>query len=224
MGYKLSASSLNLMLECPRCFWLHFHDHYKRPSGIFPSLPGGMDRILKLHFDRFIEKKLMPPELRKNGTCEGMKLFDNRELLNAWRSVHKGLIWEDNKGNILRGAVDNLLVKGKKFVVLDYKTRGSPIKEDTAEKNQHQLDIYNFLLRVNGHPTEDFAFLLFYYPKDVLETGEVLFDTQLVKMKVEAERGKKLFQNALKLLEGPCPIKHKDKECEWCRLVALESE
>ena len=40
--FKLSASALKLMEECPRCFWLHHHDK-KRPSGIFPSLPNGMD-------------------------------------------------------------------------------------------------------------------------------------------------------------------------------------
>lgn len=45
MGYRLSPSSLKLMDECPRCFWLTHHGVWKRPSGIFASLPNGMDRI-----------------------------------------------------------------------------------------------------------------------------------------------------------------------------------
>jgi hypothetical protein len=47
-----SSSTLKLLHECPRCFWLHFHGK-KRPATIFPSLPGGMDAVLKDHFDRF---------------------------------------------------------------------------------------------------------------------------------------------------------------------------
>jgi hypothetical protein len=47
MAYKLSPSSLSLLKECPRCFWLQFNKGIRRPSTVFPSLPGGMDRILK---------------------------------------------------------------------------------------------------------------------------------------------------------------------------------
>ena len=54
MPYKLSPSTLNLMKECPRCFWLAQHKVWKRPAGIFPSLPSGMDKILKVHFDKEI--------------------------------------------------------------------------------------------------------------------------------------------------------------------------
>lgn len=56
MTFKLSPSSLNLMLECPRCFWLQLVKKEKRPDTPFPSLPSGMDKVLKEHFDRFMEK------------------------------------------------------------------------------------------------------------------------------------------------------------------------
>ena len=62
---KLSPSSLNLFLECPRCFWLYKVKGVGRPDGIFPSLPNGMDKILKEHFDRFMEKGELPPELKQ---------------------------------------------------------------------------------------------------------------------------------------------------------------
>ena len=63
--HKISPSSINLMEECPRCFWLAIHDKWKRPQGIFPSLPSGMDGILKVHFDKFMEKGELPPEIRE---------------------------------------------------------------------------------------------------------------------------------------------------------------
>src|SRR3989344_1679278 len=157
MAYKLSPSSLGLMLECKRCFWLDKHKIWKRPSGIFPSLPSGMDKVLKEHFDRFMEKGELPPKLCKGSHCEKMKLFNDKELLKQWRNNLKGIQYMDKEGNILAGAIDHLLINNKKLIVLDFKTRGFPLKEETADSYKNQLNIYNFLLRKNGYATEDFA-------------------------------------------------------------------
>jgi len=212
MTYKLSPSAINIMEECPRCFWLTQHGVWKRPAGIFPSLPSGMDSILKIHFDKFMKKHELPPELCENKECKNLKLFDDEDKLKIWRSNFKGISWKDEDGNELHGAVDNILIKGKKLVVLDYKTRGFPLKEDTAEHYRFQQNVYNFLLRKNGYDTEDFFFLLFYVPKEVTATGEVIFDTQLVKMKVDVGSAEKTWQKALKMLGESCP----EKTCEWC--------
>jgi len=151
-----------------------------------------------------------------------MKLFgknnEEKELLKGWRANLKGIRWEDKKGNLLRGAVDNILVKGKDLVVLDYKTRGYALKEDTHEHYIDQLNIYSFLLQKNGYKTKNYNFLLFYVPNKVLKSGEVVFDTVLKKIKVDPKRAEKLWKDALKVLNGPVPKKHKKKEhiCEWC--------
>ena len=176
-----------------------------------------MDRILKAHFDKFMREGKLPPELceGKNAeSCANLKLFDNENLLSVWRNNFKGISWTDKKGNILHGAVDNILVNktNNKLIVLDYKTRGFPVKENTAENYQLQLDVYNFLLKKNGYKTEDFAFLLFYVPREVTATGEVIFDTELKKVNISAERGEKIWKNALKLLNSECP----KETCEWC--------
>lgn len=216
MPYKFSPSSLSLLKECPRCFWLRFNKDIKRPEGIFPSLPSGMDRILKQHFDSFIEKDELPPELCRK-ECKDLKLFDDKERLKEWRDNLKGIQWEDKDGNIFRGAVDNILVKGKRLIVLDYKTRGYPLKEDTAEHYQDQLDIYNLLLRKNNYKTEDYAYLLFYHPSKVNERGDVIFNTDLVKMKINVENAEKIFREALKVLGGEMP--EASQECEYCKWV-----
>lgn len=223
--YKLSPSCLNLMEECERCFWLHHHGK-KRPEGIFPSLPNGMDLILKKHFDKFMEKGKLPPELETE-ECKDCKLFDDKKKLEEWRNSRKGLWIEDKEGNILHGGIDNLLVRKGKLIVLDYKTRGFPLKEDTAEHYRNQLDVYNFLLCELGYETENFSFLLFYYPREVLETGEVVFDTKLVKMKVDVESASRLWKKALKLLNGSCPAVHEEEseeeeKCPWCALLNEE--
>jgi hypothetical protein len=171
-----------------------------------------MASILKVHFDKFMEKGESPPELCENKECKNMKLFTDKEKLKIWQSNWKGISWIDKKGNELRGAIDNILVKGKKLIVLDYKTRGYDLKGDTAEHYRQQQNIYNFLLRKNGYKTEDYFFLLFYVPKEVMATGEVIFDTSLVKMKVDVESAEKVWKKALKLLNSDCP----SKCCEWC--------
>ena len=215
MPYKLSPSALNLMKECPRCFWLTQHKVWKRPAGVFPSLPSGMDKILKIHFDKFRDKGKLPPELCEDNSCKNMKLFDDKEKLKIWQSNFKGISYTDKNGNELHGAVDNILTKGNKLIVLDYKTRGYKLKEDTAEHYRLQQNIYNFLLRKNGYDTEEYFFLLFYVPREVTETGEVMFDTELVKMKVDVKMAESIWKDALKLLEGPCPV----EGCEWCESV-----
>ena len=215
MPYKLSPSSLNLLKECPRCFWLHHNKKIRRPSTIFPSLPSGMDAKLKEHFDRFRDKGILPPEL---SSCKGeCKLFEDKEKLSIWRNNLRGIQWTDKKGNLFRGAVDNILIKGKKLIVLDYKTRGYPLKEDTAQHYKDQLDIYNLLLRKNNYDTEDYSFLLFYYPKEILPTGEVIFDTSMVKMPVSIKNAEKIFKKAILVLEGEMP--KASEECGFCKWV-----
>lgn len=101
-------------------------------------------------------------------------------------------------------------------MVLDYKTRGYPLKEDTHKHYQTQMDIYNFLLRKNGYETEDYTYLLFYYPKEVTETGEVVFDTKLVKMPTDAKKGEEVFNKAISVLqmeEAP----EAGEDCGYCR-------
>jgi hypothetical protein len=210
--FKLSPSSLNLMKECPRCFWLTQHKVWKRPEGIMASLMSGMDRILKTHFDKFRDKGELPPEIKDHHHTKGLKLFDDKALLSVWRNNFKGISWQDSKGNILHGAVDNILTKGKKLIVLDYKTRGFALKEDTANYYQNQLDIYNFLLQKNSYETEDYAFLLFYIPSHVLETGEVIFENVLARRNVDVKNAETLFNEAIKLLNSECPV----NGCEWC--------
>jgi len=185
----------------------------KRPCGVFPSLPSGMDAILKNHFDSFRDRGKLPPELVQEKV--EAKLFDDIELLKVWRNNRKGIRWTDPVGNVLIGAVDNLLEKDGKLIVLDYKTRGFPLKEDTAEHYQDQLDIYNFLLRKNGYETEDYAYLLFYYPTEVNESGEVIFETELVKLNISIRNAERIFTEAIAVLVGEMPSP--SENCEYCK-------
>lgn len=213
MPHKFSPSSLSLLKDCPRCFWLQFNKGIKRPDTIFPSLPSGMDSILKVHFDSFIGKGL-PPELKE---LKDVKLYDNQEQLKIWRSNFKGIQWEDKEKNLFRGAVDNILQKKNKLIVLDFKTRGFPVKEDTHEHYKDQLDIYNFLLRKNNYETEDYSYLLFYHPEKVNKKGDVVFHTDLIKMPVNIKNAESIFKEAVNILKNPMP--KPGEKCGFCKWV-----
>src|SRR3989344_2924105 len=177
MPYKFSPSTLNLFKDCPRCFWLQFNKGIKRPEAIFPSLPSGMDKALKIHFDRF----------------------------------------RDKKGNLIKGAVDQLLKKENKLIVLDFKTRGFPLKEDTHEHYIDQLNIYNFLLRKNNYQTEDYAYLLFYHPNKVLENGDFTFHAELIKIPINTDEAEILINEAIECLSKDQP--ESDIDCEFCKYI-----
>lgn len=210
---KLSPSTLNFFLDCPKCFWLSFNKDIKPPGSIFPSLPSGMDRAIKAHFDSY--RPELPPELNE---LKGIRLFNDAELLKTWRSNFKGLSYEDKKlGATLRGAVDEILVNGKKLIVLDFKTRGFPIKKDTHESYRDQLNVYTLLLEKNGFAAENYAYLLFYYPNKFKDDA-VLFETKLVKIKTDLSSAEKLFKDAVKCLKGKKP--KPGKECGLCEYVS----
>ncbi|MFH2020925.1 MAG: PD-(D/E)XK nuclease family protein [archaeon] len=208
--YKFSPSTIGLAEDCPKCFWLEHNKGLKRPEGIFPSLPSGMDRILKVHFDSYAAKGELPPEIKD---IKDVKVFEDRKLLDIWRNNRQGIVYETEKFKI-KGAVDAILKKGDKLIVLDYKTRGYPIKDDSQKYYVGQLALYNYLLRKNGYDTEEYSYLLFYHPDKVLE-NVFLFHKDLVKVDFDIKFAERLIDKALKLLEGPMPSS--SGECSYCK-------
>lgn len=214
MQIKLSPSTLNIFIDCPRCFWLDKVQGVKRPRGIFPSLPSGMDRVIKTHFDRFRAKGTLPSEL-SGSDFKGIRLFDDQALLEKWRNWRTGLGYQEKDGSVLSGALDDLLVRDGRYLPFDYKTKGSVTTEEDAVKYyQNQLDCYALLLEENKMPTAGFGFLLYYSPKSVGENGAVQFELQPIKIQTDPERARMVFRKAVTLLNGALPAVN--GKCEYC--------
>lgn len=106
--FSFSPSALGVFKNCPRCFWLEKVKNIKRPRGIFPSLPGGMDSVIKTYFDKFRETGSLPPEIADH--VEG-QLVPDQALLDKWRNWRVGLSYEaKGLGVTLLGALDECLV------------------------------------------------------------------------------------------------------------------
>ena len=111
---QLSASTLKLFQECPRCFWLHINKKIERPRGPFPSLPSGIDRVLKAYFEAYRKNGTLPPLIQ--GKLDG-KLAAQPLTLGFNDSQTKARLW---------GKLDDCVVlAGEKLAPLDHKTRAS---------------------------------------------------------------------------------------------------
>jgi len=212
----LSPSSLNLYLECPRCFWLDKIKGIKRPKGIFPSLPSGMDLVIKNYFDNYRLEGELPEEIKDR--IEG-KLFPDMETLKKWRSWRStDLRYVDESLNvILTGALDDCVVEDNFYIPLDYKTRGSDLKEDPRKYYQTQLDCYCLMLESSGYKTKGMAYLVFYWPKKAKEDGIVKFHVELLKIETRIEAPKKIVREAAIILSSEIP--KPSSNCEYCSLV-----
>jgi len=213
---RLSPSALSLFLQCPRCFWLEKNKGIKRPRGIFPSLPGGMDTVIKEYFDIFRMKGDMPPEIK--GKMRG-EFFSDISTLDKWRNWRKSdLCYKDRESNaILIGALDDCLIEDDFYIPLDYKTRGYELKGDPRRYYQNQLDCYCLILEYSGFKTKGLAYLLYYWPEEVQQNGIVKFHVEPIKIETNIESAKRTIKNAAKLLSLTMPKSNPD--CEYCNLV-----
>lgn len=212
---RLSPSKINTFMDCKRCFWLAVNEGLKQPSGPFPSLPSGMDKIIKEHFDRFRDAGEVPPELAE-ADVDAVPFPDEDFLAKArnWRSEPR---YEDPEtGAVVAGAVDDLLLNpDDEIIVLDYKTRGYPPKTAVPGYYRRQVNLYNLILRQNGYATADHGLLLYYYPDTVMEDGGIVFHTEFHEVPVDLAAAQDLVRDAVATLQGPQPPVNPD--CEFCR-------
>lgn len=207
---RLSPSKISVFKDCPRCFWMAEKGGVARVRGIFPSLPGGMDRVLKDHYDKARKVGALPAEIL--GKVPGKLFGDVKKLdrLRNWRTGFTTVV----EGVDIIGAVDDLLEINGKFAPLDYKTRGSAPKEGaSAGYYGHQMDIYDLLLSENGMKTTGDAYLVYYFPAEYPK-----FHTEVVTLKSSADLARDLISRAAECFDRKTPP-DASSGCEYCSFV-----
>ena len=203
---QLSASTLKVFQECPRCFWLHLNKKIERPRGPFPSLPSGMDLVLKRYFDRYREAGSLPELL--GGQLTGTLI--KQPLTMGFT--------DPTQGARLWGKLDDsLILLDGRHAPLDHKTRASsPDGVSYTEKYyKFQMDVYSLLLERNQFPISRTAYVVYYYPLDgELHTG-FPFGVTIHQVATDPESAYRVFCDAAKLLTGPMPPA--GGPCEFCR-------
>lgn len=223
----LSPSALSLMRDCKRCFWLDKVHKIKRPRGIFPSLPGGMDRVIKTWFDSLRREGRKIGGLFEQPILSKLFLYPDQNKLDTWRNWRTGLRFEDAELNVtFVGAVDDALLMHELVYPFDYKTKGKPTTESDAKKYyQTQLDSYAFLFLKNKMNPGPFGVLLYYSPEQVVNVESlnignfVKFNLQPIVLDVDPNRAFEKIKAAVELLNGGEPKESGGLyPCEYCAM------
>lgn len=203
---NLSASTLRLYQDCPRCFWLQLNKGIDRPRGPFPSLPSGMDAVLKRYFDIHRANGSLPPLL--DGKLRGTLAKGELSLGFTDQAI----------GARLWGRLDDCLrLPDGRHAPLDHKTRASkPDDVSYTEKYyQLQMNVYSLLLERAGLPISKTAYVIYYYPLDGPLHEGFPFGVAIHEVATNPESAYDVFKAAHTLLGGPLP--EPALSCEFCR-------
>ena len=217
--YIISATSLNLLLECPLCFYLKVKEKIDRPRPPTASITFGMDKVIKEYFNKCREKGILPPFLQKK--LEGKKLALEKPLNLKVEYILSESPYLKLK---LVGNLDECLVDEEgKYYPLDHKTRGYAPKQDSSSVYQLQMNIYSFLLKKNGFPIGGKGYLVYYFPQEI-ETpewkekisGEVFkFNFEIQEIEINVEEANELIWYAIRILKSPTPPSP-SPSCSYC--------
>jgi len=217
----LSPSGLGDLARCERCFFDGKVLKVAHPRGIFPTLPGGMDRVMKGFFDSYRGK--LPDILKEK--VPGV-LYEDMANLKRWRMWQTApQYFDDGLNVVVRGGIDDMLIDGDVLIPLDVKTKGMEPKTDGSEYYQTQMDCYNLIYQNAGFKVREEAFLCYVYPNQVMNEGDhmisVAFDTKIFKLDCSIQRAKDIIAKACEVLRGPRP--EFNEKCEYCTFVALKN-
>ena len=217
---RLSNSTLSMLRgdhACRRCFYDHVKLKIERPRGAFPSIPGGIDREVKLYADEY--RGRMPPLLGEPTSGlgrppSGAKLWGTEAEIKKLRHWASGLKAQVDGFEII-GAFDDLVVHPEgTFSPLDFKSRGAEPEEHDARWYQSQVDIYALLLDRNGMQPSGHGYLWYWFPRAGPSEQPVAFGTSVIVMSADWERAVELIVEAKAVLTYDRPPL--GKTCEWC--------
>lgn len=218
--FSLSASKLGIFKDCPRCFYLHVVHKVERPRGIFPSLPGGMDRIIKDYFD--CHRGIMPGPFGKEIPGELWGSVERITKLRNWQSGMKPIITTPHGVVGMIGALDDLAFHDGVFSPVDAKTKGNAVKDGDTEKYYgHQADIYALMLRETGMPPSGKAYFVYFWPVGASDPAMVGtefaigFGFRVISIDALADRAFELLCKATELLRSNL-VPQASPDCEYC--------
>ena len=205
MMRRLSPSSLNLLENCPRCFWLMMVKKVFRPSFPMPSIVNRFDGIVKNYFDKYRAIGELPPIIA--GQIAG----------KLPQGMPQTLRHEENNKILLWGRPDDYieLVDGL-TEPFDHKTRSGP-PVDVHPAYRLQLDVYSYLLRTNSYKTTNKALLAYYYPEDSDLHNGMRIGCTVIEVVTNPAHVKDLLIRACDVLDSPMP--DPGENCGYCRWV-----
>lgn len=214
---KLSRSKIELLFDCPRCFWLYAGKGIARPFGAPYTINNAVDFLLKQEFD----------EHRKNGTAhylitrEGIDAIPfMHEDIDKWRHNFTGIQYHHKETDFLVfGAVDDIWVDSKgNLIVVDYKASGAK-EGELYDSYKRQMEIYQWILRQNGYKVLDRGYFVYcrVNKDNGFHEGKLSFDIKVQPYDGDSSWVENKILEAKGILEGDIP--EPSSECIYCSFV-----
>lgn len=229
--FKLSRSKLDLFLNCPRCFYLDRRRGVGRPSGPPFNLNIHVDTLLKKEFDMHRAKAQAHPLMKEYG-IDAIPFA--HEKMDEWRENFKGVRYLHEPTNLLiTGAVDDIWVNPEGDLhVVDYKATANKEKPVTAlDQDWHigykrQMEIYQWLLRHNGHRVSDMGYFVYCTGRSDCEAfdGKLEFEVVVIPYTGKDDWVEDCIAGAHACLVGD-EIPQTGEFCEYCAYTeAIQKE
>jgi hypothetical protein len=163
--FKLSRSKIDLFRDCPRCFYVDRRLGVDRPPGFPFTLNSAVDALLKKEFDLYRARGSKHPLMEQYG-IDAVPIPN--ENLDAWRHNFTGVQYLHEPTNLLIfGAIDDLWQNPQaQYIVVDYKATSKnkhiiALDEPWHESYKRQMEVYQWLLRRNGHDVSDTGYFVY---------------------------------------------------------------
>ena len=224
--FKLSRSGIDSFIKCQRCFYLNRVGNIKDIGMPGFSLNSAHDELMKKELDTYREKAEAHPymeSLNKN------LIPFQHEKMEEWRNNFKGIAYHHKKTDlIITGAIDDVWIDTdtNELVIVEYKSTSTQseidLNDGTPWKEQYkrQIDIYQWLFRMNGFEVSDDSVFLY---SNGIKTAEKFNDVMNFKTYVLEYKGStdwvepKIIE--IKKVLDQTSIPSLNEECETCSYV-----
>ena len=187
---KLSRSTVEKFISCPRCCVLETIYDIKSPSLPF-TLNIAVDKLCKNEFDYYRHREEPHPLFDKNN-IDAIP-FKHREF-DTWRNNYKGIRYKSVKYQYdFGGAIDDVWQKSNgELIIVDIKATSknnfdwndSWNKYDYPKSYKRQLEMYQWLFKMNGFKVSNDAYIIYFNGKknEKFFNNKLEFESHFIKL------------------------------------------
>ena len=223
---KLSRSTVERYIQCPRCCYLEKKYNIRPPSLPF-TLNIAVDNLCKNEFD-YYRNKQEPHPIFIHHEIDAVP-FKHKNI-DIWRNNFQGLRYKSQEYNYdFGGAIDDVWQrKSGELIVADVKATSrndfnwleTYEKYDYPKSYKRQLEMYQWLLRKNGFKVSNEAYLLYFNGKknEKFFKNTLQFDTHLIKLDCSSDWVEKSIIDTVDLLRSNS-LPRSSMKCDHCNYI-----
>jgi len=223
---KISRSTVERFINCQRCCVLEKKYQIKPPSIPF-TLNLAVDNLCKNEFDYYRKIQKQHPIFLDND-IKAIP-FKHKDI-DIWRDNYQGLRYQ-SKDHCYEfiGAIDDVLIDDKgQLIVLDIKATSKNKfdweqtfnKYDYPKSYKRQLEMYQWLFKMNGFPVSNEAYIIYFNGKknEKFFNNKLEFETHVIKLNCSTDWVEPKIIETVQLLRAnifPGP----SQQCENCNYL-----